>query len=133
MEEKILVVDDNPDIRMIVKTTLERHGLIVFPAASGFEAIEFLKKDVPHAVVLDVMMPGMSGWEVFDFIKNSDVTSKIPVIMLTARDQAQEVNAGYAYGADYYLTKPCTRQQILRAVGLLLKRTDLVAASQDMG
>lgn len=131
MNEKVLVVDDNPDILNITRTALEKYGFAVTTAASGLEAITYMKADRPDAVVLDIMMPEMSGWEVLDYIKNNELTAKLPVLILTARDQASDIRAGYEYGADYYLTKPCSRRQLLYALGMLLNRADLISVSEQ--
>ena len=126
MNTKILVVDDDPDLLTIVRRTLERRGFDVAVAIDGFQAIEYLKRDTPDLAILDIMMPEISGWEVLDFIKNSDAMTNVPVLMLTARDQADDVRAGYEYGAKYYLTKPCTPKELLHGVGVALNRLDLM-------
>jgi len=130
MSQTILVVDDNHDIVMITRSTLEKKGFKVVTANNGLEAIEKLKEQVPDAVILDVMMPDVSGWEVLDFIKNEETTAKVPVILMSARDRGEQVSAGYAYGADYYLTKPCTRDRLLTAVGQVLRRYDLLPGGE---
>lgn len=129
MQSKILVIDDNLDVLSITKTTLERHGCTVRVAGSGREAIEKIKTECPDGVILDLKMPDMTGWEIFDYLRNEEATARVPVLVLTARAGLRDVQAGYAYGARYYLTKPCSRRQLLRAVGVLLERKELVDAS----
>ena len=75
---------------------------------------------MPDVVLLDVMMPEMSGFEVLERIKTTHATSKVPVIMVTAKMQDEDVMAGYQHGADYYITKPCTAKQLLYGIGLVL-------------
>lgn len=123
MSQKILVVDDNLDSTMILRSILESHGFAVMVAHSGPEALAQLARDVPDAILLDVMMPEMSGFEVLEKIKSTHATAKVPVIMVTAKMQDDDVMAGYQYGADYYITKPCTAKQLLYGIGLVLGRT----------
>lgn len=129
MKSKILVIDDNLDVLAIAKATLERYGCSVRVAGSGREAIDQIKTECPDGVILDLKMPDMNGWEIFDYLRNEEATARVPVLVMTARAGLREVQAGYAYGARYYLTKPCSRRQLLRAVGVLLERKELTEAS----
>ena len=131
MNEKILVVDDNPDSITIIRSILEVHGFNVAVAESGREAIEKLKADRPNVVLLDVMMPEMSGLEVLERIKGNTDTAKLPVILVTAKTQDEDVLVGYQYGADYYITKPCTSKQLLYGIGLVLGRADLTEGGEE--
>ena len=124
MKRTILVVDDNPDSIMILRSILEMHGFIVRVAESGREALEQLEADKPDVVLLDVMMPEMSGLEVLERIKTTHSTSRIPVIMVTAKIHDEDVMTGYQHGADYYITKPCTAKQLLYGIGLVLGKAD---------
>ena len=134
MSIKILVVDDDPDILQLTRLTLERAGFTVRAAAGGLDAIERLKSETPDLVILDVMMPQISGWEVLDFLKNNEATAAVPVLLMTARDRPDEVEVGYEYGARYYLAKPWTRRQLLHGIGVALGRPDLMeAGSADRG
>jgi DNA-binding response OmpR family regulator len=129
MKEKILIVDDNPDSVAIMRGILESRKFVVRTAKSGPEALEELSKELPDVVLLDVMMPEMSGLEVLEHIKRNDATARLPVILVTAKTQDEDVLAGYEYGADYYITKPCTAKQLLYGVGLVLGRSDLTEGS----
>lgn len=131
MKEHVLVVDDNPDSLTIMRGILEANGFVVTTADSGNDALEKLKGELPNVVLLDVMMPEMSGLEVLERIKGSKGTSKIPVILVTAKTQDEDVLVGYQYGADYYITKPCTSKQLLYGVGLVLGRTDLTEGGEE--
>ncbi len=122
--KKILVVDDNPDSITILRSILEAHDYEVQTAQSGREALDQLRTDAPDVVMLDVMMPEMSGFEVLERIKTTHATSKIPVIMVTAKIQDEDVLTGYQYGADYYITKPCTAKQIVYGIELVLGKVD---------
>lgn len=130
MSETVLVVDDNPDSVAIIRSILEAFGFSVQSAESGAEALQMLEGDLPDAMLLDVMMPEMSGLEVLEQLKKNPRTAKLPVILVTAKTQDEDVLVGYQYGADYYITKPCTAKQLLYGVGLVLGRADL---TQDGG
>jgi len=130
MSKKILVVDDNVDSIMILRSILESQGFVVRTAQSGVDAIEVLSHEVPDLVLLDVMMPQMSGIEVLERIKTTHATSKVPVIMVTAKIQDDDVLTGYQHGADYYITKPCTAKQLLYGIGLVLDRVEAAAVKE---
>jgi DNA-binding response OmpR family regulator len=104
----VLVVDDEEDIRELVRINLELDGHTVQTASSGFEALEILADHSPDVVVLDVMMPGMDGWEVLSRIKGdpSPDRSGVPVLMLTARTDDMDRIRGGIEGAIRYITKP---------------------------
>ncbi len=118
--ETIAVVDDNPDIVNIVKAILEGKGYHVVIAYSGAELFTRLEEEKPALIILDIMMPEMDGLEVLTRLKNASETSSIPVILLTAKVQYEDVLGGYKLGADYYITKPFTSTQLLNGINLLL-------------
>jgi DNA-binding response OmpR family regulator len=122
MPRKILVVDDNIDSVTILRSILEKQNFSVQAALSGAEALQKLEEDVPDVVLLDVMMPEMSGLEVLQAIRDNNATATLPVIMVTAKIQDDDVLAGYQYGADYYITKPCTSKQLLYGISLVLDK-----------
>jgi DNA-binding response OmpR family regulator len=124
MSRRILVVDDNLDSVLILRSMLEAQGFNVRVAQSGLEALDRLKEEVPDLVLLDVMMPEMSGFEVLERIKSTHATSRVPVILVTAKVQDEDVMTGYQYGADYYITKPCTAKQLLYGISLVLDRRE---------
>src|SRR5208337_2014654 len=113
MKHKVLVVDDNRDSVAIMRGMLEGRGYDVAAAHSGTEALQFLKKETVDLVLLDIMMPEMSGMEVLQRIKEDAATGRLPVILVTAKTQDEDVISGYQYGADYYITKPFTAKQLL--------------------
>ena len=116
----VLVVDDNEDNIRIVSTILLSRGFEVRIARDGKGALEAVKRLLPDVILLDVMMPGMDGIEVLDHVKADPRSASIPVIMVTAKAQDEDLLAGYKYGAEYYVTKPFTARQILYAIGLVL-------------
>jgi CheY-like chemotaxis protein len=119
-KKSIMVVDDNPDIITIVRTILEGKGYSVFSASSGPELLELLKGQKPDLIILDIMMPEMDGLEVLTRLKGMADTATIPVILLTAKVQYEDVLGGYKLGADYYITKPFTSTQLVNGINLLL-------------
>ena len=118
--KKVLIADDDDSIRALVKTILEAAGYYVIAAVDGDQAIEFLYQpgflDDLSFVILDVMMPGSNGLDVLTRIKLNPATAKIPVIMLTGEGKDSDMVAGYDQGADYYILKPFTRQQLLYGI-----------------
>jgi len=131
MKRKILVVDDNLDSILILRSILEGQGFQVATAHNGALALAELQRELPDIVLLDVMMPEMSGFEVLQRIKETHATSKIPVIMVTAKMQDEDVMTGYQYGADYYITKPCTAKQLIYGIELVLGRAGHASASAE--
>jgi len=119
-EKTIMVVDDNPDIITIVRTILEGKGFKVLSASSGAECLATLKTQKPDLIVLDIMMPDMDGLEVLTRLKATSEFSNVPVVLLTAKVQYEDVLGGYKLGADYYITKPFTSTQLINGINLLL-------------
>lgn len=118
--EKILVVEDESSLRTILKFQLEGAGYDVMTATDGVEGLETVQRELPDLVLLDVMMPRMDGSEVCRQLKSSFLTSQIPVIMLTARGQIQDKVAGLDVGANDYLTKPYSLDELLVRVRNIL-------------
>ena len=119
-QRTIMVVDDNPDIITIVKTILEGKGYQVLSASGGQELLNLLTDRKPDLIILDIMMPEMDGLEVLGRLKAVAETASVPVILLTAKVQYEDVLGGYNLGADYYITKPFTSTQLVNGINLLL-------------
>jgi DNA-binding response OmpR family regulator len=119
-KEKILVVDDEERIVAIVKAYLERDGYRVVTAFDGRQALELTGREHPDLVILDLMLPELSGWEVLRSLRS---TSAVPVLMLTARDEDAEKIVGLEMGADDYVTKPFNPRELLARVRAILRRT----------
>ncbi|MDT8716801.1 response regulator transcription factor [Clostridium sp. 19966] len=122
MNEKILVVDDDKEILNLVGIYLSNEGYEVYKALSGYEALNIVKKDKLHLVVLDIMMPDMDGMEVCRQIRRE---ANIPIIMLSAKGQNTDKVAGLLTGADDYITKPFDQLEFIVRVKTLLRRAYL--------
>jgi DNA-binding response OmpR family regulator len=118
-DQRILVVDDDADIRGLVRELLERRGFAVAEAKDGREALQEFYSGRPDLVILDVGMPGMDGWATLERIRE---LSDVPVVMLTARSAELEKTRGLRAGADDYVTKPFGRQELLARIEALLRR-----------
>lgn len=102
----ILIVDDEPDVLMLCRVNLEFEGYNVVEAHGGEEAVEIVGREAIDLVLLDVMMPGMDGWEVLSTIRRNKEKAEIPVIMLTAKAEERDQIRGWSEGANDYVTKP---------------------------
>jgi EAL domain-containing protein (putative c-di-GMP-specific phosphodiesterase class I)/DNA-binding response OmpR family regulator len=118
--EKILIVDDDEDILLIVQTILASAGYSAFTARNGREGVDLARDLVPDLILLDVMMPELSGWEVCTTLKNGPETRGIPIAMLTVKSEIRDLITGMQVGADDYITKPFTRRKLLSTVRKLL-------------
>ena len=122
MKPLVLVVDDNPESLEMVAALLRTRGFDVDTAVDGPGALDSLDRHRPDVVLLDVMMPAMSGMEVLDRIRASPQHAAIPVILVTGRSSDEDMLEGYKFGADYYIRKPFTPRQLLHGIGLVLGR-----------
>ena len=120
MPRKILAVDDENDVLLVVKTALETEGFNVVTASNGFDALEKVAAEMPDLVVLDVMMPGMTGFEVLDKIRADSRTARIPVIMLTGLSEKGKIRDALAAGTDFYIVKPFEFRDLLTKVNIAL-------------
>jgi two-component system phosphate regulon response regulator PhoB len=128
--EHILVVDDEPDIVALVAYHLARAGYRVTTASSGTEALTLAQRDRPALIVLDLMLPGISGYEVLERLRAGERTRYIAVLMLTARREEQDRIRGLTLGADDYLTKPFSPHELVLRVGAILRRFSATGAPQ---
>lgn len=119
MEKFVLIVEDQIDISDIVSKYIDKEGYDYYVASDGFKALEFINNNTVHLVLLDVMMPGIDGFEVLREIKN---IADIPVIMLTAKEQESDRIKGFDLGADDYVVKPFSARELMRRIKVILKR-----------
>ncbi len=129
MRDSILVVDDEPDVVDLVRYHLHRAGFEVLVAGSGPAGLEMARERRPDAVVLDIMLPQMSGTEVLRLLRGNQETAGIPVLMLTAKAEPTERIAGLELGVDDYITKPFSPREVVLRVQNLLRRLKTVPSS----
>jgi two-component system phosphate regulon response regulator PhoB len=122
-KEKILVVDDEEDILELVRYNLAKEGFQIQCAATGEAAIVKAKSGPLDLILLDLMLPGMDGLEVCRILKSDPATSRIPVVMLTAKGEDADIVAGLELGADDYITKPFSPRVLLARVRAVLRRS----------
>lgn len=120
--DRILVVDDEPDIVALVVYHLAKAGYRVSSAASGSDALAIARRERPSLIVLDLMLPGMSGFDVLEELRDDEQTAAMAVLMLTARKEEPDRIRGLELGADDYLTKPFSPQELVLRVGAILRR-----------
>ena len=121
--ERVLIVDDEPDILALCSYHLARAGYRVSTAATGPEGLRAAREERPGLIVLDLMLPEMSGFEILERLRSDDATRGIAVLMLTARREEPDRIRGLSLGADDYLTKPFSPQELVLRVGAILRRT----------
>jgi len=123
--QKILIVDDELDTLIPLKRALEAEDYLVVEASSGMEAIEKTRSNHPDLILLDLMMPGMDGFEVCKVLKDDVLTSHIPIIMLTAKGEIDDKIEGIETGADDYVTKPFDLGELKARIKMILRRTNV--------
>ena len=118
----VLVADDDPDIRELVAFKLEQLGAETLSVADGETALAMIRQRRPALAILDIAMPGLSGIDVCRMIRADPEIAHTPVLMLTARVQEQDVERGFAVGADDYVTKPFSPRELMSRIQTLLSR-----------
>ena len=121
-QARVLVADDEPHLLRLVKFRLEREGYEVLTAVDGESALDMARSERPDLCVLDVMMPKRSGFDVLRELRSDDRCSGMKVIMLTARAQDRDVDVGFSLGADDYITKPFSPQELRVRIGAHLSK-----------
>jgi phosphate regulon transcriptional regulator PhoB len=127
--KKILVVEDEPDIRKLVHYNLTQERFQVSEAEDGEKALRLLQRERPHLLILDLMLPGLSGLELCRNLRERPDTARIPILMLTAKAGEADRVVGLEMGADDYLTKPFSPRELVARVKAILRRTDAPAAT----
>ncbi len=120
---KIVMVEDDEDIADLVAFSLLREDIVVSQAHNGHEGLDLIRSVIPDMVILDVMLPGMDGLDIFRAMKASTLTDKIPVLFLTARAQLEDRLTGLQLGADDYMTKPFSPKELILRVKNILARS----------
>jgi phosphate regulon transcriptional regulator PhoB len=128
--QKILVVEDEPDIRKLVQYNLTQEHFNVVEAEDGEQALKLLQREKPNLVILDLMLPGLSGMELCKLLKQRSETAKLPILMLTAKAGEADRIVGLEMGADDYLAKPFSPREMVARVRAILRRSEAKPAAE---
>lgn len=131
IKQKVLVVDDEENIRMLIRFNLEKAGYEVLEAADGKEALGLAQKSLPDIIILDLMLPGMDGLEVCRNLKQVPRTAALPIIMLTAKSDEIDKVIGLELGADDYMAKPFSQRELLARIKAVLRRSQVPTGNGD--
>jgi DNA-binding response OmpR family regulator len=119
---KILVVDDDPYILMSLEFLMKKNGYDVMVARNGTEALELVRKQIPHLVLLDIMMPDVDGYEICKYIKKTAILKNTKVIFMSAKTKETDIKKGYDLGASLYVTKPFSTRDLVKQIKELLAK-----------
>jgi two-component system alkaline phosphatase synthesis response regulator PhoP len=123
--ESILIVDDEEHILELIRFNLENNGYKVITGTNGIDALELVRKELPQLLLLDLMLPGMDGYDVCKEIRKDNSISSTPIIMLSAKGEELDKILGLELGADDYITKPFSVRELLARVKAMLRRTTI--------
>jgi len=123
MTKLILIVDDEPNVVMPIQFLMEQQGYRVMMAERGEDALELISRYKPDLVLLDIMLPGIDGWEVCEIVRLNPNYRNVKIVFLTAKGREVEIAKGLALGADAYITKPFSNAELVAKVKELLEKT----------
>lgn len=129
-KETILIVEDDENIQQLVGYNLAKAGFNVLYAENGEQALVSVKRDAPDLMVLDIMLPSLNGFEVCKILRKDPLTKALPIIMLTAKGEENDVTAGLDLGADDYITKPFSPKILVARIKAALRRRDELSAEE---
>ena len=121
MPKKILIVDDEPDVVVPIQFLMEQQGYSVMAAYRGEDALDLIYHYKPNLVLLDIMLPGIDGWEVCEIIRLNQNYRDIKIVFLTAKGRDEDIAKGLALGADAYITKPFSNDELVETVNKLFE------------
>jgi phosphate regulon transcriptional regulator PhoB len=130
--QKILVVEDEPDIRKLVQYNLTQERFRVLEAEDGEQALKIVQRDKPNLLILDLMLPGLSGIELCRILRDRTDTARLPILMLTAKAGEADRVLGLEMGADDYLTKPFSPRELVARVRAILRRAASAAQTESL-
>lgn len=133
MDPIVLVVDDEEMTRKLLRLMLERDGFVIVEAEDGLEALEIIKHEMPDIIIMDVMMPNMDGFSACQALRSKPETAEIPIILLSARAQAEAIRAGLSAGANRYMTKPISKPELVQTIRDLLPDVPVVNEMKTNG
>jgi len=128
--KKILIVEDEPSLVFTLQDTLQNEGYETFVSEDGKDVIEIIEEKSPHLMVLDLMLPGTSGYDICESVRELDYT--FPIVILTAKDQEPEKVKGLTLGADDYITKPFGVKELLARIEAQLRRSEKYGRSRPL-
>lgn len=131
-KDKILIVEDEKNIARLIRYNLEKSGYECYSAQSGEEALSLLEKQAVDLILLDIMLPGIDGFEVCRLIKQNDKLKNMPIVMLTAKGEEVDRVVGLELGAEDYIVKPFSPRELTLRIKAILKRGSKEAAKKDM-
>jgi two-component system alkaline phosphatase synthesis response regulator PhoP len=131
MDKKILVIEDDPATSRLVDYALRHEGYQVLTAPNGLTGIRKVREEKPDLLILDVMLPGMDGFEICHRLRSDPATASLPILMLSAKAQEIDRNTGAKVGADEYLAKPADPSEIVSRVASLLTKKSCPAPAQE--
>jgi twitching motility two-component system response regulator PilH len=117
---RILVVDDSPTEIVVFKKILEKQGYQILVAKDGQEGVDMARQELPDLILMDVVMPVLNGFQATRLLKNDEATARIPVIMVTTKDQQTDINWGMRQGATEYMVKPVAPAELLSRIRALI-------------
>jgi DNA-binding response OmpR family regulator len=129
----VLVVDDERDLADLVTLNLQRGGYDVLTSYDGADAVDLARREVPDAIVLDLMLPGIDGTEVTRRLKADERTAAIPIVMLTAKSEETDIVVGLTLGADDYITKPFSMKVLMARLATILRRSESTPQPETNG
>jgi two-component system alkaline phosphatase synthesis response regulator PhoP len=122
MAKRILVIEDEPHVQAVIRKRLETKGYEVVTAIDGREGLRQCRSARPDLIILDLILPGMDGFQLCALLKRDDTLRETPILMLTARTQERDIERGIALGADAYMTKPFKPAALLKRIAELLDK-----------
>lgn len=123
--QKVVVIEDEPDIFEVIEYNLQREGYRVCGAVDGEQGLQLVRREAPDVVLLDLMLPGLDGLEVCRQLKGDTVTRSVPIIMVTAKGEESDVVLGLGLGADDYVAKPFSPKELVARIKAVLRRAPL--------
>ncbi len=132
MTKSVLLIDDEPDLVRLLDYNLTQAGYAVLSARDGASGLDLAARHAPDVVVVDVMMPGLDGWEVVKRLRAAPATARVSIMMLTAKAEEADRVLGLELGADDYLTKPFSVRELVARVRALLRRSETAASPEEV-
>jgi two-component system alkaline phosphatase synthesis response regulator PhoP len=129
--QKILVVEDEPDIRKLIQYNLTQERFRVLEAEDGEQALKIIQRDKPNLIILDLMLPGLSGLELCKILRQRPDTTRVPILMLTAKAGEADKVVGLEMGADDYLAKPFSPREMVARVRAILRRSEAASTMES--